>query len=253
LIVGKIPWAAYFHNWWTWWMGDTIGVLIVTPLLLSWLAEPRDIWRRRRLTVSVPLVGTFALAVVVAVQTSSHELIAHAVAGVTHMHTLIQDLLAYSWVGARSESLQPTNCAAVLDDVLANLEVSIRESKAVVTAAPLPTVMANPAQLRQVFQNLIGNALKFRGEEPPRIRIGVKHEGGEWVFAVCDNGIGIHPQYFERIFQVLQRLHTQRKYEGSGIGLAICKKIIERHGGRIWVTSKPSKGSTFSFTIGDQR
>ncbi len=183
----------------------------------------------------------------------AHELIAHAVAGVTRMHTLIQDLLAYSWVGARSEPLQPTDCAAVLNDVLASLEVSIRESRAAVTAAPLPTVMANPAQLRQVFQHLIGNALKFRGEAPPRIRIGVKHAGGEWVFAVCDNGIGIHPQYFERIFQVFQRLHTQRKYEGSGIGLAICKKIIERHGGRIWVTSKPSKGSTFSFTIGDRR
>jgi PAS domain S-box-containing protein len=182
----------------------------------------------------------------------AHQLIAHAVAGATRMHTLIQDLLAYSQVGTRGASLQPTACAAVLQDVLADLEVSIRESGAVVTAAPLPTVWADPAQLRQVFQNLIGNALKFRGEEPPRIHIGVERQGGEWVLAVGDNGIGIDPQYFERIFQVFQRLHNQRKFTGSGIGLAICKKIVERHGGRIWVTSEPGKGSTFSFTIADQ-
>lgn len=182
----------------------------------------------------------------------AHELIAHAVAGVTRMHTLIQDLLAYSRVGTRGESLQPTACAAVLNDVLAILEVSIRESGAVVTAAPLPTVMADPAQLRQVFQNLIGNALKFRGEEPPHIHLGVERQGREWVLAVGDNGIGIDPQYFERIFQVFQRLHTQREYAGSGIGLAICKKIVERHGGRIWVTSEPGKGTTFSFSIPDR-
>ena len=182
----------------------------------------------------------------------AHELIAHAVAGATRMHTLIHDLLAYSRVGTRGESLQPTDCAAVLNDVLANLEVSICESGAVVTAAPLPTVMADPAQLRQVFQNLIGNALKFHGEAPPRIHIEVEHEGGEWVFAVCDNGIGINPQYFERIFQVFQRLHTQREYAGSGIGLAICKKIVECRGGRIWVTSEPDKGATFSFTVIDR-
>jgi PAS domain S-box-containing protein len=182
----------------------------------------------------------------------AHELIAHAVAGATRMHTLIQDLLAYSRVGTRGKSLQPTDCAAVLNDVLANLEVSIRESGAVVTAAPLPTVMADPAQLRQVFQNLIGNALKFRGEEPPQIHIGVERQGGEWVLAVGDNGIGIDPQYFERIFQVFQRLHTRREYAGSGIGLAICKKIVERHGGRIWITSEPGKGATFFFTIVDR-
>jgi PAS domain S-box-containing protein len=182
----------------------------------------------------------------------AHELIAHAVAGATRMHTLIQDLLAYSRVGNRGKSLQPTDCAAVLNDVLANLAVSICESGAVVTAAPLPTVMADPVQLRQVFQNLIGNALKFHGEAPPRIRIEVEREGGEWVFAVCDNGIGIHPQYFERIFQMFQRLHTQREYAGSGMGLAICKKIVEYHGGRIWVTSEPGKGATFFFTLVDR-
>jgi PAS domain S-box-containing protein len=182
----------------------------------------------------------------------AHELIAHAVAGATRMHTLIQDLLAYSRVGTRHEPLQPTDCAMVLKDALADLEVSIRESRAVVTAAQLPTVMADPAQLRQVLQNLIGNALKFRGEEPPYIHIGVERQGGEWVLVVGDNGIGIDPQYFERIFQMFQRLHTQREYTGSGIGLAICKKIVERHGGRIWVTSEPGKGTTFSFSIPDR-
>jgi signal transduction histidine kinase len=181
----------------------------------------------------------------------AHELIAHAVAGAARMHTLIQDLLEYSRVGIRGESLQPTDCAVVLKDALANLEVSIRESGAVITAVPLPSVMADPAQLQQVFQNLIGNALKFRGEAPPYVRIGVERQDGAWVFAVCDNGIGIHPQYFERIFQVFQRLHTRRKYDGSGIGLAICKKIVERHGGRIWVTSEPGKGATFSFSVPD--
>jgi light-regulated signal transduction histidine kinase (bacteriophytochrome) len=182
----------------------------------------------------------------------AHELIAHAVAGATRMHTLIQDLLAYSRVGTHGESLQPTDCAAVLGDALADLEVGMRESGAVVTAAPLPSVVADPAQLRQVFQNLIGNALKFRGEVPPHIRIGAERQGGEWVFAVCDNGIGIDPQHFERIFQPFQRLHSQRKYAGSGIGLAICKKIVERHGGRIWVTSEPGKGAAFSFSIPDR-
>jgi len=182
----------------------------------------------------------------------AHELIAHAVASATRMHTLIQDLLAYSRVGTRGKSLQLTNCAAVLNDVLVNLEINIRETGAVVTAAPLPTVMADPAQLRQVFQNLIGNALKFRSEEPPHIHIRVERQGGEWVLAVGDNGIGIDPQYFERIFQVFQRLHTQREYAGSGIGLAICKKIVERHGGRIWITSEPGKGATFFFTIVDR-
>jgi light-regulated signal transduction histidine kinase (bacteriophytochrome) len=113
--------------------------------------------------------------------------------------------------------------------------------------------MAGPAQLRQVFQNLIGNALKFRGDEPPRIHIGAERQAGEWVLAVGDNGIGIDPQYFERIFQVFQRLHTQREYAGSGIGLAICKKIVERRGGRIWVSSEPGKGATFFFTIPDRR
>jgi two-component system, chemotaxis family, response regulator Rcp1 len=141
----------------------------------------------------------------------------------------------------------------VLNDVLAILEVSIRESGAVVTAAPLPTVMADPAQLLQVFQNLIGNAIKYRGERPPEVFIDVEHRAGEWQFTMRDNGIGIDPQYFERIFGIFQRLHTRREYPGTGIGLALCKKIIERHGGRIWVASKPEEGSTFFFTIPDRR
>jgi PAS domain S-box-containing protein len=180
------------------------------------------------------------------------ELIAHTVAGATRMHTLIHDLLVYSRLSTRGTPLQPTDCAAVLKDVLTNLEVGIRESGAMVTSAALPTVMTDATQLRQVFQNLIGNALKFRGEQPLKIHVGAERHDGEWVFSVCDNGIGIERQYFERIFQVFQRLHTQRQYAGSGIGLAICKKIVERHGGRIWVTSEPGKGATFAFSIPDR-
>ena len=164
----------------------------------------------------------------------AHELIAHAVSGATRMHTLIHDLLAYSRVGTRGESLQLTNCAAVLNDVLANLEVSICESGAVVTAAPLPTVMADPTQLRPVFQNLIGNALKFqRAKHLPASASRLSARAGSRVFAVCDNGIGINPQYFEHIFQVFQRLHTQREYAGSGIGLAIHNTIVECRGSPI--------------------
>jgi light-regulated signal transduction histidine kinase (bacteriophytochrome) len=183
----------------------------------------------------------------------AHELIAHAVAGATRMQTLIHDLLAYSRVSTHAKPLQPADCAMILKDVLANLEVNVRESEATVTSAALPTVMADPTQLRQLFQNLIGNALKFRGEQSPKIHVSAERHDGEWELSVCDNGIGIDRQYFERIFQVFQRLHTQREYAGSGIGLAICKKIVERHGGRIWVASQPGKGSTFFFTIPDGR
>jgi light-regulated signal transduction histidine kinase (bacteriophytochrome) len=123
----------------------------------------------------------------------------------------------------------------------------------VVTHGPLPTVVADPTQLRQVFQNLIGNAIKYCGERPPEVHIDVEHRAGEWQFTMRDNGIGIDPQYFERIFGIFQRLHTRREYPGTGIGLALCKKIIERHGGRIWVVSQPEEGSTFCFTMPDGR
>jgi light-regulated signal transduction histidine kinase (bacteriophytochrome) len=181
------------------------------------------------------------------------ELITHTVDGSIRMQTLIHDLLAYARVSTRGRDLEPIDSEIVLNEALSNLATVIQESGGVVTHGPLPTIVADPTQLRQVFQNLIGNAIKYRGERPPEVHIDVEHRAGEWQFTLRDNGIGIDPQYFERIFGIFQRLHTRREYPGTGIGLALCKKIIERHGGRIWVASKPEEGSTFCFTIPDGR
>jgi PAS domain S-box-containing protein len=181
------------------------------------------------------------------------EFIKHAVDGAIRMQTLINDLLDYSRVAMRGKPFVPTDCAAIVRSVLANLEVAMTESGARVTYTDLPTVMADPTQLTQLFQNLIGNACKFRSQRPPAIHIAAEHQEGAWVFAVRDNGIGIEPQYFERIFGLFQRLHTRVEYAGTGIGLAICKRIVERHGGRIWVESRPQQESTFYFTIPEQR
>jgi light-regulated signal transduction histidine kinase (bacteriophytochrome) len=181
------------------------------------------------------------------------ELITHAVDGLSRMRTLIRDLLAYARVSTRSRDLEPIDSETVLKEALSNLATVIQESGAVVTHGALPTVAADPTQLLQVFQNLIGNAIKYRGERPPEVHIDVEHSTGEWQFTMRDNGIGIDPQYFERIFGIFQRLHTRREYPGTGIGLALCKKIIERHGGRIWVASQPEAGSTFCFIIPDGR
>jgi PAS domain S-box-containing protein len=179
----------------------------------------------------------------------AHQFIAHAVAGVTRMQTLIHDLLAYSRVRTREKPLEPVDCALLLKDVLANLAVAIHENHVCITHEALPTVMADPTQLLQVFQNLLGNAIKFHSTQPPVLHIGAAHHHGTWVFSVRDNGIGIAPQYTERIFVLFQRLHTRDRYPGTGIGLALCKKIVERHGGRIWVESELGKGATFFFTI----
>jgi hypothetical protein len=169
------------------------------------------------------------------------------------MHELINDLLAYSRVSSRGKEFEPTDCEAVLSGALANLRTALEESAAVVTYDGLPTVMADRLQLGQLFQNLIGNALKFRSEQPPCVHVSAQlskaSRPAEWVFSISDNGIGIDPRFAERIFVIFQRLHRKTDYPGTGIGLAICKKIVERHGGRIWVESQPGKGTTFYFSI----
>jgi PAS domain S-box-containing protein len=180
---------------------------------------------------------------------TADKYIGYAVDGANRMQSLIEDLLAYSRVGTRAKGFGPVDCTAVLDQALANLKVAIEKSGAVVTHDPLPSVVHDNLLLVQLFQNLIGNAIKFQVETPPRIHVSVEEKGAEWVFAVGDNGIGIDPQYAERIFTIFQRLHTNEEYSGTGIGLAICKKIVERRGGRIWVESRPGTGSTFYFTV----
>lgn len=183
----------------------------------------------------------------------AQEFITHAVDGTKRMQTLINDLLAYSRISTHAQVFASTNCEMVLQEALANLMIAIAESGAVVTQDALPTVSGDATQLRQLFQNLIGNALKFRGERPPEIHIGAVRNNGDWRFSVADNGIGMEPQYFERVFLVFQRLHTRKDYQGTGIGLAICKKVVERHGGRIWAESEPGQGATFRFTIPERK
>jgi light-regulated signal transduction histidine kinase (bacteriophytochrome) len=179
----------------------------------------------------------------------AHEFIGFAVDGATRMQTLISDLLTYSRVGSQMKPLQPTDCSAVVATALRSLRVAIEESGARIECAALPVVMGDPEQLTQLFQNLIANAIKFRRKLTPEIQIRAEPEDGFWRFAVQDNGIGIAPDYFERIFVMFQRLHTRSTYPGTGMGLAICKKIVERHGGRIWVESVPQQGTTFLFTL----
>jgi len=177
------------------------------------------------------------------------DFIGYAVDGATRMQVLINDLLAYSRVFRHGKPLEPVDCGSVFAIACANLRAAIEESRAVVTSSLLPTVLADRTQMVQVFQNLIGNAIKFRGEAQPEIRVEAELRRTEWLFAVRDNGIGIDPEFAERIFVIFQRLHTRKEYPGTGIGLSICKRIVERHGGRIWVESEPEKGSTFYFTI----
>ncbi|MBD0344733.1 MAG: hypothetical protein ICV63_07860, partial [Coleofasciculus sp. Co-bin14] len=180
--------------------------------------------------------------------------------GATRMQQLINDLLEFSRVGTRGKPLQPTDCEGVLSQVLDNLKVAILESRTRVTYDPLPTIVGDEIQLIQLFQNLIGNAIKFRrvgdslGEsdsvpEPPRVHVKAVPRDHEWVFSVEDNGIGMEAEYFERIFTIFQRLHSRAEYPGTGIGLAVCKKIVERHGGHIWVESELGVGTIFYFTI----
>ena len=165
------------------------------------------------------------------------------------MQNLIDDLLAFSRVGMRDGALVRTDAHAALDRALANLRLSIEEAGAAVTSDRLPTLLADPRQLEHVFMNLVGNAVKFRGARRPEIHVSAARQDDGWLFSVRDNGIGIDPQYFDRIFVMLQRLHARDEFPGTGIGLAITKRIVEAHGGRIWVDSQPGRGSTFYFTI----
>jgi light-regulated signal transduction histidine kinase (bacteriophytochrome) len=166
------------------------------------------------------------------------------------MSDLIRGLLDYSRVGGRNVTRQPTPCQKALDSALANLQTSLAESGARVTQDGLPTVTAEPTQLTQLFQNLIGNAVKFRPDGvAPAIHVGCRREGDRWLLSVKDNGIGIPPEFHEKVFLIFQRLHGRDKYAGTGIGLTICKKIVEGHGGKIWIESKPGEGSTFYFTL----
>ncbi len=181
--------------------------------------------------------------------TDADEFIAFAVDGATRMQRLIQDLLAYSRVRTGGHQFKPTSVDAALGYALDNLRHAMKESGAVVTHDSLPTVIGDEKQLAQLFQNLLSNAVKFRGEDQPRIHVSAKRTDVEWLFSVRDNGIGLDAQYADRIFVIFQRLHNRQEYPGTGIGLAICKKIVERHGGRIWVESEPGKGATFYFTI----
>lgn len=178
---------------------------------------------------------------------NADKFLGYASEGALRMQSLIQDLLAFSRVGRNG--CERVACDAVMEEILLSLGPAIEESGAVVTHGKLPAVWANRSQMTQVLQNLIGNAIKFRGKEPPLISVQAEKTGEQWLFSVSDNGIGIAPEYAENIFVVFQRLHTRTEYPGNGIGLAICKKIVEHCGGRIWVESQAGQGSIFKFTI----
>jgi signal transduction histidine kinase len=178
------------------------------------------------------------------------EFIGYAVDGAKRMQVLINDLLTYSRVGTKAKPFGPVALQTVMDTVLAHLQIAIGESGArIEIASPLPQVLGDSTQLVQLMQNLVANAIKFRGHAVPQVRIDCVDEGPAWRLCVRDNGIGIEPAYFERIFVLFQRLHGRGAYPGTGIGLALCKRIVERHGGRIWVESAPGQGSAFCFTL----
>jgi PAS domain S-box-containing protein len=180
---------------------------------------------------------------------SADDFIAYAVDGATRMQQLINDLLEYSRVGRKTKEFMPIDCKRVYEQALANLHASIEETSAIITCDPLPIVMGDEVQLCRLFQNLIGNAIKYHAEEPPHIHVSAKLDNTEWIFSIRDNGIGIDSKHFDRVFIIFQRLHKKEEYTGTGIGLAICKKIVERHHGHIWIESTLGEGSTFFFTL----
>ena len=175
------------------------------------------------------------------------------IAGTERMEMLINDLLAYSRVETRGKHPKPTDFEKVFDDAVGLLRTQINEAGAKVSHGPLPTLPADRAQMVQLFQNLIGNAVKYRGDKTPEVSVTSSQNGSSWVFGVADNGIGIDPKHHQRIFEIFKRLHTQDTYEGTGIGLAVCRRIVERHGGKMWIESQPGKGSKFSFSIDHQQ
>jgi chemotaxis family two-component system sensor kinase Cph1 len=180
------------------------------------------------------------------------DFIRYTIEGVERMEQLIQEVLAYSRVGAPGQQPRRTDLNLLLNRAIENLKTAIEENRAVVTYDPMPTIKVYETELFQLFQNLLANAIKFHGEKPPRVHVWAERKVlpmQEWLFAVQDNGIGIEPEYAERIFDVFKRLHGRDEYPGTGVGLAICKKVVEHHGGRIWVDSKPQQGSTFYFTL----
>jgi len=181
---------------------------------------------------------------------TADEYIGFIVDGASRMQNLIDGVLVYSRVGTKGVPFQPVEMEKVLQDVLDNLKTSIEETKARVTHDPMPVIRADPTQMMQLFQNLLANAIKFRREgESPVIHVFAKQERQEWVFSVKDNGIGIDPELFGRLFVLFSRLQPSDKYPGTGVGLAVAKRVVDRHGGRIWVESQPGSGSTFYFTI----
>ncbi len=184
---------------------------------------------------------------------AADEFIGFAVDGAARMEKLIQDLLAYARVGTRGRQFVPVDSGAAFDRAATDLAGRVEESGAVVTRGPLPVVLADESQVGQLAQNLLANAIKFRGAAPPRVEVAAERRNGEWLFAVRDNGIGIPEGDRERVFGVFERLHPAAEYPGTGIGLAVCKRIVERHGGRIWVSSEVGKGSAFFFTLPDAR
>ncbi len=177
------------------------------------------------------------------------EFIAYAVDGAQRMQVMIQDLLNYSRLTRKPAQMEPVDCNVVLGRALNNLQAAIQEIGAEISAGPLPVIKGDASQLLQLFQNLIGNAIKFRGPRTPSIQVSAMMKRGDWTFSVQDNGIGIEPQYREQIFGMFQRLHTRKEYSGTGIGLAVCKRVVEGHGGKLWVESEPGKGSSFFFTL----
>ena len=184
-----------------------------------------------------------------ALDDNAREFIHYAVDGAERMRTLIDDLLDYSRVETQGRPFQPVNCNRVAEYVLAALNQTVEQSSAVVECSRLPVINGDESQLSRLFQNLIGNALKFRGDTDPHIRVWAELQDDEWVFAVQDNGIGIAPEHRMGVFGMFTRLHSRSRYEGTGIGLALCSKIAQRHGGRIWVDSEVGRGSTFRFNI----